>query len=218
MGSRALPSRPRSSGFKRGASDDRLYDAGQRALENRRWDEALEDFNQVAATGGTAPMAPGSGRPTRCNKLGRRDDALAAIAELRKSYPQQPLAGRRQSPRTRSQQASGQNVAPESESDDDLKLLALNGLMQSDPDRAFPLLETLLKSAQSPSSSATPFSCWPRAARPKRQQFLEQIARGGGNPDLQLHRHPLPRRAAPAEPNGPQILSEIYTLRAATSM
>ena len=41
-------------------------------------------------------------------------------------------------------QASGQAVSPDSQTDEDLKLLALRGLMQSDPDRAVPMIEQVL--------------------------------------------------------------------------
>ena len=79
-------------------------------------------------------------------------------------------------------QASGQAVAPESESDEELKLLALNGLMQSDPDRALPLIENLLKSTQSPKLKKNAVYVLAQSNSARARTQLEQIARGGNSP------------------------------------
>src|SRR6202040_809830 len=73
-----------------------------------------------------------------------------------------------------------------SENDEDLKLMALNGLMQSDPDRAIPLIENLLKGSSSRRIKAQALYVLAQNNSPRGQQVVEQIARGGGNPDLQL--------------------------------
>jgi hypothetical protein len=190
-------------------SEDSAYDAGQRALENRRWEEALERFNQVIARAGSRADGAWFWKAYSLRKLGRRDDSLAAIAELRKSYPNSRWLDDSKALELEVRQASGQNVAPESESDEELKLMALNGLMRSDPDRAFPLLENLLKSAQSPRLKKNAVFVLAQSESPKAAQLLEQVARGQGNPDLQLTaiRYLGERRRTS---NGPQILMEIY--------
>ena len=67
-------------------SADSFYARGQSALDGHRWDEALNDFTQAAAKGGARADGALYWKAYVLNKLGRRDDALAAIAELRKSY------------------------------------------------------------------------------------------------------------------------------------
>ena len=47
-------------------------------------------------------------------------------------------------------QSVGQPVRPEAEADEELKLLALQGLQHSDPDQAVPMLEKILQGPQSP--------------------------------------------------------------------
>ncbi len=197
-------------GVRRSASDDRLYDAGQRALENRRWDEALEDFNEVSSRGGSRADGAWYWKAYTLNKLGKRDDALAAIAELRKSFPNSRWLDDAKALELEVKQAAGQKVAPETESDDELKLLALNGLMQSDPDRAFPLLEKLLHSAQSPRLKRNAVYVLAASSSPRAQQLLEQIARGQGNPDLQLLAIRYYGERRRQNPNASQVLSEIY--------
>jgi HEAT repeat protein len=109
-------------------------------------------------------------------------------------------------------QASGQNVSPESESDEELKLMAINGLMQSDPDRAIPLLEKQLKGSASPRVKRNALFVLAQNGSPKAQTMLEQIARGGGNPDLQVKaiQYMTERRRNNTANNNVQILAEIY--------
>ena len=47
-------------------------------------------------------------------------------------------------------QSVGQPVRPEAEADEELKLLALQGLQHSDPEQAVPMLEKILQGTQSP--------------------------------------------------------------------
>jgi hypothetical protein len=163
-------------------SDDNAYAQGQRALEGRRYTEALEYFNQVAARGGNRADGALYWKAYSLIKLSRADEARAAIAELRKSHP----SSRWLDDAKALEVEAGKPVTPESESDEELKLIALNGLMQSDPDRAFPLLESLLKSAQPPRIRRQAVYVLAQSNAPKAQQLLEQVARGQGNPDLQL--------------------------------
>ena len=174
------------TGFRAGGGDDRLYANGQRALDRSQWDEALGDFNRVAANAG--PRADGAlyWKAYTLNKLGRRDEAVASIAELRKSYPNSHWLDDAKALEMEVQQAAGQNVSPESQPDEELKLMAVNALVRSDPDRAIPLLESLLKSAQGPRLKERALFVLSQSDVPRAQQLLEQVARGGGNPDIQV--------------------------------
>jgi hypothetical protein len=44
---------PKAAGFARKGNEDFLYESGQTALDNRRWEQALDDFSQVVTRGGT---------------------------------------------------------------------------------------------------------------------------------------------------------------------
>jgi hypothetical protein len=194
-----------------GNADDRLYQDGQRALDSRHWDQALEDFNQVAARAGSRADGALYWKAYTLNKLGRRDEAVAAIAELRKSYAGSRWLDDAKALEVEVKQAAGQKVSPESESDEDLKLMAINGLMQSDSERAIPLLENLLKGAQSPKLKERALFVLAQSSAPKAQQLLEQVARGGGNPDLQAKAINYLGVAGRKQGAGNgQLLSEIY--------
>ena len=74
-------------------NEDSNYQRGQGALDAKRWDDAVQYFTEVAAKNG--PRADGAlyWKAYALKKLGKNSEALAAIAELRKSYAEQPLAG-----------------------------------------------------------------------------------------------------------------------------
>jgi hypothetical protein len=192
-------------------SDDRAYERGQRALDRRNWDEALEAFSQVAGSGGSRADGALYWKAYTLSKLGRRDDALAAIAELRKSYAASRWLDEAKALELEVKQASGQKPAPESENDEELKLMALNGLVQSDPERALPLLENLLKTSSSPKLKEHALFVLAQSSAPRGKQLLEQVARGGaGNPDLQLKAISYVSATSKKTDNR-QLLWEIYS-------
>ena len=51
-------------------------------------------------------------------------------------------------------QQAGTPISPEDETNEDMKILAINGLMQSDPERGYPLLEGILALAPDDASTA----------------------------------------------------------------
>lgn len=196
---------------RRGMSDDSLYNAGLRALDAHKWDEALEAFNQVASRAGARADGAWYWKAYTLNRLGRRDEALAAIAELRKSYATSRWLDEAKALEIQVKQDQGHPVSPEAESDEELKLMALNGIMQSDPDRAIPLVENILKGSGSHRLKAQALYVLSLNGSPKAQQIVEQIARGGGNPDLQLKAiEYLSQRRRQSNNSQNQLLMEIY--------
>src|SRR5438045_9121784 len=67
-------------------SDDRLYSSGQSALDNRQWEQAVEYFGQVVTRNGARVDGALYWKAYALGRLGKRDEANAAIAELRKGY------------------------------------------------------------------------------------------------------------------------------------
>jgi hypothetical protein len=191
-----------------GMSEEGLYSNGQRALDNRQWDQAVDYFSQVVTR--STPRSDGAlyWKAYALGRLGRREDGLAAIADLRARFATSRWLDDAKALELELKQASGQTVSPESESDEELKLMAINGLMQSDPDRAFPLLEKQLKGSASPRVKRNALFVLAQSSSPKAQAMIEQIARGGANPDLQAKAitYMTERRRT----GNTQILSEIY--------
>lgn len=194
----------------RGGSADSLYQRGLSALDSHRYDQALDNFTEVVTRGGARADGALYWKAYTLNKLGRRDDATAALAELRKSYANSRWLDDAKALELEVKQSSGQKVSPESESNDELKLLALEGLAQSDPDRAFSSLERLLKGPQSPNLKKRAIYVLALSNSARSQQLLEQIARGGGNPDLQMTAIQYLGNRGSKDANKNNVLFEIY--------
>ncbi|MGC9969122.1 MAG: HEAT repeat domain-containing protein [Bryobacteraceae bacterium] len=168
------------------ASDDRGYEQGQRALDARRWDEALARFAEVAARKGGRADGAFYWKAYALNRLNRREEALRAIEELRKDYPASRWLDDAKALELEVRQAAGEKPRPEAEADEDLKLMALNSLGQTDPERAVPLLEKFLNGAASPKLKERALFVLAQSDSAKARDVLAQVARGRANPDLQL--------------------------------
>jgi len=191
------------------ASDDRLYERGQRGLDRSAWDEALQSFTEVAARSG--PRADGAWywKAYALNKLGRRDEALAAIGQLRKSYATSRWLDDAKALEVEVRQAAGRPVTPESETNEELKLIAISGLVNSDPERAVPLLEKLLKQSTSPKLKERALFVLVQSGSPRAREVVTRIARGGSNPDVQMKA--LQYVGMTGSKESRQVLSEIYS-------
>jgi HEAT repeat protein len=119
-------------------------------------------------------------------KAGRRDEALASLAKLQKEHPSSAWLNDARALEVEVRQASGQPVSPEKEQDEELKLLALNSLVHSEPERSLPILEKLLQSAGSPKLKERALFVLAQSRAPRAMELLTQFAKGGANPDLQL--------------------------------
>lgn len=165
---------------KRSSDSDRAYEKGKAAIDAHRWDEAVQAFGESVSDGSLYWKA------FALNKLGRREEAVATIGQLRQSYPNSRWLDDAKELELEMRQASGREVNPNSEPGEDLKLMALNGLMNSDPERALPMLEKFLQGNQSPKLKERALFVLAQSDNPKGREILARIARGGSNPDLQM--------------------------------
>jgi len=179
------PPAPPEAASRRGDRDERYYEHGQSDLDAGRWEKAVNDFDQAASRGSRADGAL-YWKAYALNKLGRREEALAAIAQLRTNYANSRWSDDARALEIEIKQASGKAVGPESADDEEMKLMALNGLLSSDPDRALPLVEKILHSSQSPKIKERAMFVLTQSNSPKARGIVVQIAKGGSNPDLQM--------------------------------
>jgi tetratricopeptide (TPR) repeat protein len=163
------------------------YQQGARALDNREYERAVSSFQRVIEA--KSPRADGAyyWKAYALNKLGRRDEALAALGEIPKQFPQSRWINDAKALEAEVRQASGQGVSPESQGDEDLKLLAINSLINSDPERAVPLLEKLIQDPKNPPRlKERALFVLAQSRSDKAHEIVGQYAKGGSNPDLQL--------------------------------
>lgn len=189
LGQDAAP--PQSESFfqnsaGRASDDDRLFQRGKEAIDAGRWDRAAEAFSEVASGKGAHVDEALYWKAYALNRLNRREDALATLSKLFGSYPKSRWTADGKALELEVRQASGVTVNPNTEPDEDLKLMALNGLMNNDPERAIPILEKLMQGNQSPKLKERALFVLAQTDNAKGRQILLQIARNGSNPDLQM--------------------------------
>jgi len=191
------------------ANDERLYNQGTRALDQGQWERALEAFDQVGKGGG--PRADGAlyWKAYAAAKLGRQPEALSALEQLRKQFPSSQWLNDAKALELETRQASGQKVAPDKETDDELILIALNGLIHTDPQRALPYLDKLLQGSHSPRVKDRALFVLCQSGSPGAREVVVRIARGKANPDLQLKA--IRQLGLFSDPEARQVLSEIYS-------
>lgn len=196
---------------QRGGGEERAYERGQRALDKRNWDDAAKAFAEAAAAGGTRADGALYWKAYALGKLGRRDEARAVIKALLDSHPNSRWLDDAKALELELRQAAGQPPSPDAESDDDLKLMALNVVLNNDPERAIPILEKIVKSSTSPKLKERALFVLAQSNSQRAKDLLAQIARGGANPDLQLKAINYLVVIGGKTPERLQLLSEIYT-------
>ncbi len=162
-----------------------LYDAGREALDDDRYDRAEAKFDELAQTNGPQTDAALYWKAYAQNRLGKRDAALATIADLKRRFPQSRWQKDAAALEIDVRQRAGQPPRPEAESDEELKMLAIQGLMNSDPERALPLLEKVLSGTGTPREKSKALFVIAQSGSPQARQILGRIAGGQSNPDLQ---------------------------------
>ena len=204
---------PQSESFfqkpsNKSADEDRLLQKGKAAIDAGRWDEALEAFSTIVSEKGAHADEALYWKAYALNKIARRAEALTAIAQLRKAYANSRWQDDARALEIEVRQASGEKVSPNTEPDEDLKLMALNGLMNSDPDKAIPLLERFLQGNQPSRLKERALFVLAQSDNPKARQILLQAARGNSNPDLQLKA--INYLSIMGSKENRQILAELY--------
>lgn len=167
-----------------------LYKAATGSMDARDWNDAERKFAQVAALKGEHADAALYWRAYAFNKLSMRDDALKSIASLKAGYPKSSWVKDARALEVEIRQASGQTpqvVSAGPGGDDELKLLALSGLMNADPDKAIPIIKNMLTGSPSPKLMDRALFVLAQSGKPEARQVLVDIAKSNPNPDVQKH-------------------------------
>jgi HEAT repeat protein len=168
------------------SQEQALYTQGTAALDAARWDQAAEAFAKVAALKGERADAALYWRAYALNKSGRKDDALASLSALKSGYPKSRWLKDARALDLEIRQASGQTPRVAAEGgDEDLKLMALGGLMNADPERAMPLIKQMLSGNPSPKVRDRALFVLAQSGSPAAREALVAMAKNSGDPDLQ---------------------------------
>ncbi|MDX2149343.1 MAG: HEAT repeat domain-containing protein [Bryobacteraceae bacterium] len=186
---------------------ERAYRDGRSRLDRRQYAEAVGSFDDVIAANSPRKDGAHYWKAYALSKLGRMDEALASLKQIPADSRWQ---GDSKALEVEVRQASGRPVSPENQSDEELKLFALNALVDSDPERVLPILERQLKSSSSPRMKERALFVLAQMQSAKAREVLLQVARGGGNPDLQLKAVEYLGVHSPS-PESRNALAQIYS-------
>jgi len=190
------------------AREEETYDRGTDALDESQWDDAVKAFSDIVKKNGKRSDAALYWKAYALSRSGRRGDALTSLGELRKAFPQSRWLTEAKALEAEIRRASGQPASPEGVDDDDLKLMALNGLLNSDAERAVPMIEKLLQGSASPRVKDRALFVLSQSDSPRAQALIGQIARNGANPHLQAKA--LKYLGLAGDPGSRQVLAEVY--------
>jgi HEAT repeat protein len=162
-----------------------LYEQGNNAIYEARWDRAVNSFTRLADLKGTRADAALYWKAYAQNRLGQRADALSTISELTKGYPSSRYLKEAKALELEVRNAAGQPVRPEAQADEDLKLMALGALANSDPATAMPIAEQILNGTASPRLKERALYVLAQMNTPRSREILTNVAKGGSIPELQ---------------------------------
>lgn len=162
------------------------YDSGLSLMSSRQYEKAIARFDQVVAAKGTRADGALYHKAYALYRLGRSSDANNTLSELRKAHPQSRYLKDASALETAIRASNGQPVRPEASDDEEIKLLAINALQHTDPERALPLLENVLNGGANPLPlKSRALYVLAQSSQPRAREILMNLAKGGGNPDLQ---------------------------------
>jgi hypothetical protein len=162
-----------------------LYEDGRDDLDEDRYDKAAAKFKALADMNGPQTDAALYWIAYADNRLGKRDAALAAIADLKRRYPQSRWQKDASALEIEVRQSTGNPAHPENQSDEELKMLALQGLMNGDPQKGISILENILNGSGTPKLKSRALFMAAQSGRPEVREILGKIARGQNNPELE---------------------------------
>jgi tetratricopeptide (TPR) repeat protein len=163
---------------------DKLYKQGRKAVDDERWKEAAAAFSEVIRLKGERADAASYWLAYSLNKQGRKAEAIAIVQAFPKQFPRS--SWKKDVGALELELREGRGPAnPDSESDDELKIMAINSLMHSDPERAMPLLEKILRGRSSDEVKERALFVLAQSGSPRARQIIAEVARGSAHPDLQ---------------------------------
>jgi HEAT repeat protein len=159
-----------------------MYLSGKRAIDNGEYERAIKNFDRVIELKTNNVEGAYYFKAYCLHKLGKRDEALAALAELSKQFPQSKWLNDGKA----LQMEIGQ--PPADGGGEEYQLLALASLMNADPERAVPLVDKLItdpKKTVQFKRRALFILAGAQKRSEKARELVGKYAKGAPNPDIQ---------------------------------
>lgn len=190
--------------------DTSAYAAGTRAMNERRWKDAIAAFDKVVAAKDQRADAALYWKAYSLNKLQRYPDATAVCNALRAQYAgsswnkdctalsvssggvQVNLDGLdnldakiRKNIKVHVDSVVVPDIHVDIENNPDIKILALNSLMHQEPAKAIPILRSILNGNQSEGMKKHAIFVLAQSKSPEAQSVLHDLVTGKASPELQ---------------------------------
>jgi HEAT repeat protein len=165
--------------------ETRAYDQAREFLDQGKYDRAIERYTDVIAMKGAHADAALYWKAWSQSRAGQRPEALTTISALARDYPKSRYQTQAKQLEAEVRRDSGQPVRPDSINDDDLKILAINALLNADSEQAIPMLEKLLEGTASPKLKSRALFVLAQSSSPRAREVLKNVAKGNSTPDLQ---------------------------------
>jgi hypothetical protein len=154
------------------------YREGQRALDDQDWATASRLFGSIAAKSSDETDAALYWKAYADAKRGAKKDALDGLRKLQSSYPQSSWADDAKALEMELRDGKSAVTAAGVE-DEELKLYALDGLMQVEPEKAVPILEKILAGNSSEKLKQRALFVLSQSDSPRARDILVRTAKTG---------------------------------------
>lgn len=188
---------------------EELYDDGREALDEDRYEKAAEKFAELAKMNGPQTDAALYWKAYAENRLGKRDVVLATIADFKKRFAQSRWLKDMSALEIEVQQSTGHPPNLEKQNDEDLKMLALQALINNNPEKGIPIVEGILNGPGSPKLKSKALFLLAQNGSAQSREILGRIAKGQSNPDLQ--RKAVEYLGLFGGAQSHQVLAEVYS-------
>ena len=188
---------------------ERVYQQAKKLADKGQWEEALKAFDEASQKVGSRADGALYWKAYAQNKLNQQAEALTTLAELKRSFPDSRWLKDARALEEEIRRASRQAPDdPGSQPDEELELLAINNLIQTNPEKALPILLKLLEGNASPKIKEKALFVLSQSGSDKSREIVANFARGKSNPDLQLKS--LEYLALFGGKESRQVLADVY--------
>jgi HEAT repeat protein len=194
-----------------------LYDQALHSIERGQLERAIEQLDRLiqqfegkAAATAAANKVDGAFYWKAYTQVRKRQmaDALTTLEVMQKKFSSSRWSKDAKALEVEARQASGQAVSPDAQADEELKLLALRGIMQSDPAHGVPMIEQLLGGNSSVQVKENALFVLSLSRTARAREIINAVAKGGANPELQLRAVRYLGAMGGAENR--QVLDDVY--------
>ena len=203
------PQRPQPAPFVRvGTPEEASYDQARSFIERDQYDRALPILDRVIQSKGSRVDAAMYWKAYSLAKVARRPEALTVLTDLQKDFPNGPWVRDARALEVELRQASGQSVSADMP-DDDVKVLALRGIMQSDPESAVPVIERMLQGNSNVRVKDRALFVLSQSRSPRARDIITGVATNASNPELRLSA--VRYLGMRQDPESLKVLADLYS-------